>query len=71
MRQNTRHRKLNLDRRKKMKTMIKDFKKSADADKKDNIKNVYKTLDKLAKTGFIKKNKANRLKSRLANYHRV
>jgi len=54
-----------------MKTMIKDFKKSADADKKENIKNVYKTLDKLAKTGFIKKNKANRLKSRLANYHGV
>ncbi len=64
LRQNVRHRKMNLDRQKKMKTVIKDFKKTDS--KKEDISKVYKTLDKLAKLGFIKKNKANRLKSRLA-----
>lgn len=54
---------MNLDRQKKMKETIKSFKKSPSSEK---LKETYKTLDRMAKTGVIKKNKANRLKSRLS-----
>ncbi len=46
-----------------MKETIKSFKKSPSSEK---LKETYKTLDRMAKTGVIKKNKANRLKSRLS-----
>jgi len=51
------------------KTAIKDYKKAVqgkDAEKiKTSLSKVYKSLDKAAKAGVIKKNKASRLKSRL------
>lgn len=49
------------------KASVKDFRKLVAAGKKDEAKKllprVYQTLDKAAKTGVIKKNKASRLKS--------
>jgi len=63
LRQNIRRRKRNIINQKKMKTAVKSFKKKPTA---DQLKTTYRTLDKLAKTGVIKKNKANRLKSRLS-----
>ena len=49
------------------KAMVKDFRKLVAAGKKDEAKKllpkVYQTLDKAAKSGVIKKNKASRLKS--------
>jgi small subunit ribosomal protein S20 len=70
LRQNIRRRKINLERKKKMKAVINEYKKliklgkNEEAQKKISL--VYKTLDKLAKVKYIKKNKAKRLKSRLA-----
>jgi small subunit ribosomal protein S20 len=69
LRQNIRRRKRNLERKKKMKTAIKTYKKLLSENKIEEanaaLSQVYKTLDKLAKVKFIKKGKANRLKSRL------
>ena len=70
LRQNVTRRAKNVADAKKMKDAIKTFKKLI-ADKKIEeakkyIANVYKALDKSAKTNLIKKNKASRLKSRLA-----
>jgi ribosomal protein S20 len=52
-----------------MKTAIKTYKKLLSENKIEEanaaLSQVYKTLDKLAKVKFIKKGKANRLKSRL------
>ncbi len=49
------------------KAAVKDLRKLIVADKKDEAKKmlpkVYQTLDKAAKSGVIKKNKASRLKS--------
>ena len=68
-RQNIRRRKRNIEKGKKMKAEVKNIKKLAEAGKfKDAQKalpNTYKALDKMAKIGIIKKNKASRLKSRL------
>ncbi len=69
LRQTNRRRTRNLKRQKTIKDTVRNFKKLVDAGKVEEAKNflpkVYKALDKVAKTGFIKKNKANRLKSRL------
>ena len=69
LRQTARRRVRNLDRQKKMKETLREFKKLVAAGKTEEARSflskVYKVLDKVAKTGFIKKNKANRLKSRL------
>ncbi len=70
LRQNITRRVKNLADAKKLKDAIKTFKKLI-ADKKVDeakkyIASVYKALDKSAKTNLIKKNKASRLKSRLA-----
>ena len=69
-RQNIKRRKRNIEKKKKMKTEVKNIKKLIEAGKfKDAQKalpNTYKVLDKMAKIGIIKKNKASRLKSRLA-----
>ncbi len=50
------------------KAMVKDFRKLVTTGKKDEAKKmlpkVYQTLDKAAKSGVIKKNKASRLKSK-------
>ncbi len=70
LRQNIRRRKLNLSRQQQMKTAIKDYKKLAAAGKKEEaakyLATVYRTVDKMAKVKLIKKNRANRLKSRLS-----
>lgn len=70
LRQNIRRRKLNLKRKKITAETVKRFKKLIAQKKFDEAKNylpqLYKTLDKMTKVNFIKKNKANRLKSRLA-----
>lgn len=70
LRQNVRRRKINLTRRAKTKTTIKEFQKLIVSGKKEEAKNylpqVYKTLDKMAKINFIQKGKANRLKSKFA-----
>lgn len=69
LRQNRRRREQNLARDKAMKDAIRAFKKLIAAKKeteaREQLKKVYKVLDKMAKVDFIKKGHANRLKSRL------
>jgi len=69
-RQNIRRRKINIKRKDDLKAVIKQYKKLIVSNKKDEAKKylsqVYKKLDKAAKTNLIKKNKAARLKSRLS-----
>lgn len=69
LRQNIRRRERNLKKKKKLKEVIKEYKKASDASQGEAVKilpKVYKALDKAAKTKLIKKNKAARLKSRLS-----
>ncbi len=60
----------NTSKKRYFRDLRKTFKESVDAkDKKqttENLKQIYKTLDKSAKRNIIHKNKANRLKSRSA-----
>ncbi|MDP2704432.1 MAG: 30S ribosomal protein S20 [bacterium] len=69
LRQSKRKRAQNLKRQGAFKDVIKKYKKAIEAGKKDEaaqlLPDVYKKLDKAAKTNLIKKNKASRLKSRL------
>ena len=69
-RQNIRRHEKNLADAKKMKDAIKNFRKLIAEKKTDEAKKylptVFKALDKSAKTNLINKNKASRLKSRLA-----
>ncbi|OGY64116.1 MAG: 30S ribosomal protein S20 [Candidatus Harrisonbacteria bacterium RIFCSPLOWO2_02_FULL_41_11] len=67
-RQNLRHRARNLQRKNTLHKILKNYKKMAASNKaaaKNELSNVYKALDKTAKAGVIKPNKAARLKSRL------
>ena len=69
LRQNIRRRKINLKRKADLKSIIKQYKKLVYSNKdeaKKYLAQVYKKLDKSAKVNLIKKNKASRLKSRLA-----
>ncbi len=70
LRQNVRRRAQNLLREKKLKETVKKFKKLALEGKKEEanayLKEVYKTIDKMAKVDFIKRGKASRMKSRLS-----
>jgi len=70
LRQTVRRREVNLLREKKLKDTVKKFKKlvigEAKADAQALLSETYKTIDKMAKVNFIKKGKANRMKSRLA-----
>lgn len=69
LRQNIRRRKINLQRKSELKTVIKQYKKLVAGEKdkaKEFLSQVYKKLDKAAKIDLIKKNKAARLKSRLS-----
>lgn len=70
LRQNIRRRARNLQRASRIKEAIKTYRRLIAAKKIDEAKTqlniVYKTLDKVAKTGYIKKNTASRKKSRLA-----
>ncbi len=69
LRQNVRRREMNLKGAKETRAAIKHFKKLTAGGKKEEaqkyLPQVYKKLDKLAKKKFIKKGRANRLKSRL------
>ncbi len=70
LRQNARRRTMNLDRKKKTQTTLKNFRKMVAEGKTEEAKKylpeVYKALDKMTKVGFIKRGKADRLKSRLS-----
>lgn len=69
LRQSLRRRKQNLVAKTKMKETLKEFRKLVAGKKTSEalqlLAGVYKALDKSAKVGIIKKNKADRLKSRL------
>lgn len=70
LRQNERRRKINTERKKALAAVLKQYKKflaAKDFEKaKAYLPKIYKALDKAAKVNLIKKNKANRIKSRLA-----
>ena len=70
LRQNVRRKKENLKRKTAYKAAIKNYKKlleNKDLEKaKVELSKIFKDLDKAAKKDTIKKNKANRLKSRLS-----
>jgi small subunit ribosomal protein S20 len=70
LRQNIRRRARNSKQKELLKKTIKSFKKLVAAKKtkeaQDELKKVYKALDKAAKSAIIKKNTAARLKSRTA-----
>ncbi|MDP3710815.1 MAG: 30S ribosomal protein S20 [bacterium] len=69
LRQSIHRRKRNLKQKEAYKTVVREVKNLAAAGKikeaQEKLSGAYQTLDKVAKTGFIKKNKAARLKSRL------
>lgn len=72
LRQNITRKKRNVQRKDKVKRLIKEAKKLMAQKKIDEAKNllprIYKALDKTAKVGVIKKNTASRKKSRLAKF---
>lgn len=63
LRQNRRRYAANLRRKKELKAIIKNFRRNPNA---NELPVIYKKLDKTAKINLIKKNKAARLKSQLA-----
>lgn len=69
LRQNIRGKIRNLKRKNTMKTLVKQTKKLATTEKKEEavklLPELYKAIDKAAKRGIIKKNAAARKKSRL------
>ena len=71
LRQNITNRARNLAKKNAFKNAVKEYKKLIAASKTDEARaqlpKVYKALDKASKTNVIKKNKASRLKSRLAH----
>jgi small subunit ribosomal protein S20 len=70
LRQNVRHRTRNRARKSHIKIEIKNFRKLIGEKKLTEaaaaFPNVMQAVDKVAKSGYIKKGKANRIKSRLA-----
>jgi small subunit ribosomal protein S20 len=70
LRKSARNRVRNIERRDSMKRTIRDYRRFISAKKFDEaaamLPKVMKALDKTAKTGFIKKGHADRLKSRLS-----
>jgi small subunit ribosomal protein S20 len=70
LRQNKRRRAMNLTRQDAYKSAVKEYRSLVNAQKFDEaataLKKAFKNLDKAAKGKTIKKNKASRLKSRLA-----
>jgi small subunit ribosomal protein S20 len=69
LRQNIKRRKTNIQKKRKIKDLLKDVRKLVFEKKYDEAKKmlslVYKNLDKTAKKGVIKKNAAARKKSRI------
>ena len=70
LRQNVRRRARNLAKQRQVKAVTKEYRRLLESGSMDSAKekltSVYKTLDKAAKTKIISKNKASRLKSKLA-----
>ncbi len=70
LRQSEKRRKVNKQKKKELKIVVKEYKKLVEAKDikkaQEKLPMVYKKLDKAAKTNLIKKNKASRLKSRLS-----
>ncbi len=70
LRQSEKRRKVNKQKKKELKGVVKEYKKLVGAKDikkaQEKLPMVYKKLDKAAKTNLIKKNKASRLKSRLS-----
>jgi len=70
LRQNIRHRKSNVSAKRDLKEITNKFKELVKTknieEAKKFLSTVYKALDKSGNTNLIKKNKASRLKSRLA-----
>jgi len=70
LRKGERRRIKNLKKKKKIKEIVKEIKNLVSLKKIEEAKKllpqVYKILDKAAKTGLIKKNTASRMKSRIA-----
>ncbi|MFA4999301.1 MAG: 30S ribosomal protein S20 [Parcubacteria group bacterium] len=70
LRQSSRRRQENLKKMSSLRASVKTYKKGLsekdEATKRTSLSEVYRALDKAAKTKLIKKNKARRLKSRLA-----
>lgn len=75
LRQNIRRYAQNLTREKKLKEVVKEYKKLVSTEKFDEAKKylstLYKTIDKMTKVEFIKRGKANRLKARLTRQART
>ncbi len=71
LRKSVRRRAHNTDRKRELKNSVKAARGAKGNDPKaiETLAAAYKRLDKLAKVNFIKKSKANRLKSRLAKQH--
>ena len=71
-RQNLKRRAKNSKDKKALAKILKNYKKLVEQKNLEAAKNelpkVYQALDKIAKTGIIKKNKASRLKSRLTAF---
>lgn len=69
LRQSKRRQKQNIRRKMKFRSLVKEFRKTILAKNFDKAKktlpDIYKALDKAAKTNTIKKNTASRTKSRL------
>jgi small subunit ribosomal protein S20 len=71
LRQNIRHRTRNLARQKALTSAVKAFKKAVAASDfgtaQQLLSKVYQVADKVAKSGYIKKNAAARIKSRASS----
>lgn len=69
LRQSLRRRTRNIQKKKKIKNLLKEVKKLISQKKIEEVKKllpqIYKLLDKAAKTGLIKKNTVSRKKSRI------
>jgi small subunit ribosomal protein S20 len=69
LRQSLRHKSRNIEKKDKMKKLLKEFKSLVSEKKTDEAKkllpNVFKAMDKAAKRGLIKKNTISRKKSRI------
>lgn len=70
LRQNIRRHARNLEYQRRIKEAIKTYRRLIATKKigeaKEQLRLVYETLDKVAKSGYIKKNMASRKKSRLS-----
>lgn len=68
LRQNVRKRTANIRRKTALKQAVKEFKKNLTAQNKEGasvaLTRLFKTADKVAKSNFIHKNKAGRIKAR-------